>query len=135
MAKMLRNVKFSYLYRDAGNYKNSGEVVLSNPESIEIESVRIRLTRAFEQGDLFLADQVRVPEVFLFREGCATSDDHCFHEFRSVEPTSEPAHDKHHRSISQLVAEVERESATGWRCFDVHEPRRRRTRASGGLRP
>ena len=35
------NIKFSYLYRDAGNYKNYGEVIFANPDEMPIEEVEI----------------------------------------------------------------------------------------------
>jgi hypothetical protein len=37
---MGKNIKFIYLYRDAGNYKNWGEVVFYNKNKLPKESVR-----------------------------------------------------------------------------------------------
>jgi len=69
---------------------------------------------------LFVARQIRVPEVF-FSEGDATSDDHCFHEFESVEFTLEGPNDAHARSIGDFAAEVEKEGERGWTAFDPHD--------------
>lgn len=32
-------IKFSYLYRDAGNYKQYGSVVLDNPDNLSLEEI------------------------------------------------------------------------------------------------
>jgi hypothetical protein len=50
-----------------------------------------------------------------------TSDDHCFHEFDSVEATLEVPNDSYSRSISQFISEVNMEARHGWRAFDPHE--------------
>jgi len=113
-------IRFNYLYRDAGNYKNWGSIVLSNQEKLPLDAARLRLRRALVDGYLFVAKQVRIPERFLFRAGFATSDDHCYHEFDGVESTTEVPDDLHSRSIAQLLSEIERESARGWIADDPH---------------
>jgi hypothetical protein len=115
------NIKFNYLYRDAGNYKKWAEVVFSNPDGLTLESMTAALRDAFLQDGLFVAHQIRLPETFLATEGNATSDDHCFHEFDAVEISLEVPNDSHSRSISQFIAEVEREAERGWMVFDPHE--------------
>lgn len=62
------NIKFSYFYRDAGNYKKWANVVFSNPDGLTLEAAMKALKGAFLQDGLFIAHQVRVPEVFLFPE-------------------------------------------------------------------
>ncbi len=79
-------VRFAYMYRDAGNYKQHGAVVLSNTEGLGIESAEIRL-RAMCDGDCFNAAQVGLHEPF-FEDG-ATDDDHAWHEFVSLEATQD----------------------------------------------
>jgi hypothetical protein len=115
---MQRNVKFSYLYRDAGNYKKWADVVFSNPEGLSIDLVNKALKHAFMQDGLFIAHQIRIPEVFLFARGDATSDDHCFHEFGAVEPTAALPNDGYSRSISEFIAEANSEALKGWVAFD-----------------
>ncbi|HXQ26789.1 MAG TPA: hypothetical protein VN822_10310 [Candidatus Acidoferrales bacterium] len=115
------NIKFNYLYRDAGNYKNWAEVVFSNPDRLTVEATTKALRDAFLQDGLFIAHQVRVPETFFSTEGDATSDDHCFHEFDTVEISLEIPNDPHKRSISQFIAEVKREAGSGWVTFDPHD--------------
>ncbi|MGA2429480.1 MAG: hypothetical protein ABSH13_13355 [Candidatus Acidiferrum sp.] len=119
----MENVKFNYLYRDAGNYKNWGEIVFSNPDRRSINAMTKALADAFLQDGIFVAHQIRVPEIFLFDTGDATSDDHCFHEFDAVESTLEHPTDRHRRSISEFVAEVESQAKRGWVPFAPDEVR------------
>ena len=115
------NIKFNYMYRDAGNYKKFASVVFSNPELLSLQSVAMRLANIFSEEGLFVAHQIRVPEVFLYVRGNATSDDHCFHEFDGVEEALEAASDQHSRSISEFLAEARTEARRGWIPFDPHE--------------
>lgn len=112
------NVKFNYLYRDAGNYKKWADVVFSNPEKLALEATTNALRDAFLPDGLFIASQVRVPEAFFSTKGEATSDDHCFHEFDAAEMTLEHPNDSHSRSISEFIAEIRREAERGWMTFD-----------------
>ena len=114
-------VKFSYLYRDAGNYKAWGEVVFGNPENIPLNELDARLRKPFEVDGLFVAHQVSIPEVFLYLSGELTDDDHCYHEFFSLELTDEKPNDHLGRSIKQFVEQVEEESNLGWTAFHPAE--------------
>ena len=114
----MSNIKFHYLYRDGSNYQKWAEVVFFDIDDLPVESITKELRDSFLQDGLFIADQVRVPEAFLAAEDELTSDDHCFHEFSSVEPTSDPPNDRYGRSIREFVAEVAREAKGGWQAFD-----------------
>lgn len=119
---MSKNVKFNYLYRDAGNYKSMGEVIFANPQSLSLEEIDVRLRKAFDQEFGFIADQIAVGEVFLYSgNGDLTADDHCFHEFESVEFTQNEPTDSLNRQIEDFVAQVEKESRAGWRAYDPAE--------------
>ena len=112
------NLKFSYLYRDAGNFKSWGEIVFLNPERLSMVSIQQRLEAAFDSHELFIAHQIDVPEVFLYNDGNVSANDHCFHEFGSIDSTDEATNDLKHRSISQFLADVERAEKEGWKAFD-----------------
>lgn len=116
----MQNIKFTYLYRDAGNYKQWAEIVFSNPDGLPLAEVDHSLRKAFFENDLFIAGQIRLPEIFPFTRGSATSDDHCFHEFNGVELTEENPDDKNLRTIKQLIADAQRASEQGWTAFDPH---------------
>jgi hypothetical protein len=75
----MSNVEFSYLYRDGGNYKKFGRVVFPNPDQITCHAIEKALMEAFLEDGLFIANQVRLPEMFLFANGELTFDDHCYH--------------------------------------------------------
>lgn len=113
-----KSIKFTYLYRDASNYKSWGEIIFSNPEEFALKDVDTQLRKSFDVDGIFTADQVGVPEVFLYSDGNVTADDHCFHEFYSVEASNDESTDVHKRSIKSFVEQVEGESQHGWRVFD-----------------
>src|SRR5437879_1014959 len=117
----MNNIKFNYLYRDAGNYKKWADVVFSNPDRLTLGSITKVLQGSFLADGLFIAHQIRIPEVFLSVEEGVTEDDHCFHEFDSVELSSETPNDRYRRSIREFTAEVTREGNRGWRAFDPHD--------------
>lgn len=117
----MSNVKFHYLYRDGSNYKKWGDVVFSNLDDLSIKSILKSLLESFSEDGLFIAHQVRIPEVFLGDEYPLNEDDHCFHEFTDVELTLDATNDKCNRSIGEFVAEVAKEAERGWRAFDPIE--------------
>jgi hypothetical protein len=114
----MSNVEFIYLYRDGSNYKKFGRVVFSNPEQLNPEALEVELRRVFWEGDLFIASQIRVPDVFLYAGGKFSFDDHCYHEFGGLWATEDISDDRHDRSISEFLAEVDREDHRGWKTFD-----------------
>jgi hypothetical protein len=48
-----------------------------------------------------------------------TKNDHCFHEFEKVEFCHEKPTDILHRSASDFLQEVVRESKKGWKAFNI----------------
>ena|SRR5450755_443682 len=114
----MSNVRFQYLYRDGSNYKKWGDVVFSNADDLSIESILKSLRGSFSNDGLFIAQQVRIPEVFLADEYPVSDDDHCFHEFSDVESTTDAPNDPYGRSIREFIAEVAKESERGWSAFD-----------------
>jgi hypothetical protein len=117
----MKNIKFTYLYRDGGNYKTWNEVVFSNSDDLSPKVVASELQRAFMQDGLFIAHQVRLPEVLPYSCEGLTLDDHCFHEFDSVALTIDAANDRFGRSIHDFLTEVTREASMGWRAFDPYD--------------
>lgn len=116
----MSNLKFSYFYRDAGNYKKYGDVTFSNPDELGAGLVEESLRKHFLDECLFVAEQIRVPECFLYSRGNATSDDHCFHELERIEVTEEGSNDSIYRSAKEFLREVGREASHGWQTFDPH---------------
>jgi len=80
---------FEYRYRDAGNWKTSGRLVLRGQDP-RAEGV---IRRSLDWGDQFVAEQVGVPSLcaahFAAVNEGPTDLDHAFHEFvmlRSARP-------------------------------------------------
>lgn len=76
------NTKFSYLYRDASNYKQSQSVV------VEGELSKEQIEQIYEacDGEYFIPAQVGLPEI---RFDEITEDDHCWFEIGDIELTEE----------------------------------------------
>lgn len=72
---------FEYMYRDAGNFKTAGRLLLSGQEPRAEEAIR----QCLDWGDQFVAEQVGVPPLCAEHweaVGEEPSDlDHAFHEF------------------------------------------------------
>ncbi|PJJ83627.1 hypothetical protein [Mucilaginibacter auburnensis] len=54
------NIKFSYLYRDADNYKNFGYVVFDNPTNMELAEVVHHLKSNLIDGCWFYAKRMEI---------------------------------------------------------------------------
>ena len=80
---------FEYLYRDAGNFKSFGAVLLDGEFSPEATSL---ITDCLDSGEFFVAEQVGLPALYepLWNfSGGPTENDHAFHEFVGVRPATE----------------------------------------------
>lgn len=108
------NTLFTYLYRDASNYKQWGSVVFGGECP---ESLKQRFEAALEGGEFFIADQIRIPELFP-DTWPGYDDDHCWHESAGFETVIDSADDALSRTIEQFVDETERAASAGWRVFD-----------------
>jgi hypothetical protein len=117
----MSNVELTYLYRDGGNYKKWGRVVFEDPDRLNIDSVERDLRHAFGVDGLFIAGQIRVPEVFFCARDEFSSDDHCYHELDGVRWTENKADDAHHRSIGEFIAEANQKAQRGWQVFDPYD--------------
>lgn len=100
---------FEYLYRDAGNFKTYGRVLLLGRDEAAEREIRACL----EWGDQFVAEQVGIPalcEAHWASVSDGPSDlDHAFHEFvglRAAGPEDErlPAWG----TLAELVARMKR---------------------------
>jgi len=118
------NTRFAYFYRSPSNTKKWGAVVFSGVADGSSEQ---RLTATFDSFEFFIADQLRVPELF-FHDGLTPEEDKCWHEFASLEVTTEEVTDRLSRSIEEFVAECEAASREGWKMFDPN------ARETGGYR-
>jgi len=81
------NIKFSFLYRDAANYKTFGEVVFANPENLPLASIRQTIVDACNADQNFEPVRWGIPNI---RTKPYDPDlDHDWFEFENVEETEE----------------------------------------------
>lgn len=95
---------FDYVYRDAGNFKAFGTVILEGRvSSADQELIRCRL----DSREFFIAEQVGVRPLYgeLSKwSGGRTTADHCWHEFVGVYPSGEPENPDDAVSAREFVA-------------------------------
>ena len=79
---------FEYLYRDAGNYKAGGQLLLIGEYTTTSEDA---IRKSCDSWDHFVAEQVGVPalysELYQYSDG-PTEDDVAFHEFERLRPAT-----------------------------------------------
>jgi hypothetical protein len=90
-----------YLYRDEGNYKNWGEIVLSNPSNLPLQRIEQMLSDALFEGLYFVADSAGLPDLH-FTEG-STALDHDWHELHGLAETKDPVSDTGDRCVEQPI--------------------------------
>lgn len=110
----MTNIRLIYLYRDASNYKQHGEVILSNETQMTLEEVDKQIHSLLSDGLFFIAQQVQLEERFF---AVISEDDHPWHEFVQVESTTDPTFDpvpEVKRDLAQFLLELEQVHNTGW---------------------
>jgi hypothetical protein len=110
------NIKLTYLYRDAGNYKTWRSVVFDNPRRLALEEVKNYLATHFLPERTFVANQIGLPESF-FED--TSNDDHCLHELHSVESTNDEPTDALNRGIHEFLCDVKTAADDGWSGFSI----------------
>ena len=106
---MTERVVFDYMYRDAGNYKAFGALLLTGGVT---EETRKRLVSKLVGGEFFIAEQVGIPtlyeELWGFSDG-PTEDDHVWHTFNLFRPPMDgEANLPVWGSVSELVRRFEK---------------------------
>ena len=83
------NIKFNYLYRDGGNYKNYSSVIFDNLGNIELAALESLIKSKLIYGEWFYVDEWKLPDLHF---GTWDNEiDHTFHEFGSVAYTDKAA--------------------------------------------
>ncbi len=87
------NISFEYLYRDAANYKNWGEVVFETAsDTLDLEDLDKRIRNALIDGEYFVAEVALIPTLYF--SGDKSSSDHGWHEFHGITQTEEISPDR-----------------------------------------
>ncbi len=95
------NVKFEYLYRDAGNFKQWGEVIFSNENGLNVLDIDRSIRECLIDQEFFIAEKLNVPVLYfsIFNPEL----DHGWHEFGSVMDCENEATDLKNRDISDFL--------------------------------
>jgi hypothetical protein len=73
------NIKLSYLYRDAANYKNHSFIILNNPTNIELAEIENLIHQKLIDDTWFYVDKWNLPDLHLGKWD--NEIDHTWHEF------------------------------------------------------
>lgn len=95
------NLRFEYLYRDAGNYKNWGDLVFSNKNNRDSDYLEKQARKLLIDGEFFVAEKAAVPDL-KFQTHINTLD-HDWHEFHALTPTIEDTNDPYARDITEFI--------------------------------
>ncbi len=79
----MNNIKFNYLYRDAGNHKVWGSEIFSNPDSLSLNLIDESINQSLIDGQFF--DPKYWKEKRLHFDDWDLEIDHSWNEFESVE--------------------------------------------------
>jgi hypothetical protein len=100
----MKNIKFNYLYRDAGNYKVYGEVVFANPNNISLDFLESELRKNLIDSEFFDPLRLKIPALKHLNHSYDHDLDHSWNEFVDFEPTQEVITDS--RPIETFLKEA-----------------------------
>ncbi len=99
------NVRFEYLYRDAGNFKNWGEVVFSNPRNINVDLVAAMAEKVLIDHAYFVASKADVPDLHFAKHD--EELDHGWHEVHAFQFTDDAPNDVQGRDIEGFIESLQ----------------------------
>ncbi len=103
------NVRFEYLYRDGGNFKRWGEVVFSNTNNIDADSLAAIAEKALRMEHLYLvASDMDVPDLH-FADHIEILD-HGWHEILAFHLTEDAPNDAQTRDFETFIESLLRAS-------------------------
>jgi hypothetical protein len=102
---MVMNVRFEYLYRDAGNFKNWGEVVITNPRQISVELITAMAEKVLIDQAYFVASKANIPDLH-FAERVEELD-HDWHEVDAFQTTDEAPNDPQGRDVEGFIESLQ----------------------------
>lgn len=110
---------FEYRYRDAGNWKTEGTVILSGQaDAALVEAIR----QSLESDELFVPEQVGLDPLqneHVLAHKCGYDDDldHAFHEFigvRAIDTANETQHATLATTLESLADRFKAARKQGW---------------------
>lgn len=104
------NIKLEYLYRDAANFKNWGEVVFSNPQNMDVALIVSSAEKVLIDQIYFFAERAAVPNLY-FQERDDELD-HSWHEVYAFQETNDHPNDLLGRDIREFIDSLQGASKT-----------------------
>lgn len=95
------NVRFEYLYRDAGNFKKWGEVVFSNPHDVPADTIASMADQVLIDRTFFVAAKADVPDLHFAEHN--EELDHGWHEVHAFRLTDDSPNDVRSRNIEEFI--------------------------------
>lgn len=99
------NVKFEYLYRDAGNNKIWGEVIFGNSNNIDTSFLNHKIENNLIDEEFFVANKISLPSLNF--EKFDKDLDHGWHEYYAICDSDEHPNDSYGRDISEFIHVLE----------------------------
>jgi hypothetical protein len=95
------NIKFEYLYRDAGNNKNWGEIIFTNKKNRNINVIDQAIRKILIEKEFFSVNNLNIPDLHFTEHDIDL--DHDWHEYHSVSETTNEPTDKLNRDIADFI--------------------------------
>ena len=102
------NIRFEYLYCDAANYKQWGDVAFANTHGHDPDWLEHQARRLLIDSEFFIAEKAKVPDLRF--EDHIKSLDHDWHCFGRFSETDEIPNDKCKRDIVEFLEALRRAS-------------------------
>lgn len=99
------NVRFNYLYRDAGNYKNYGDIVFANKNSHDESYLEKQVRNLLIYSEFFVAEKTNIPTLYFDKQ--IPELDHGCHQFDSFETCDDSTTDQSGRDITEFLSSLE----------------------------
>jgi hypothetical protein len=96
------SIQFSYLYRDAGNFKNFGTVVFANANESSLEKLNAMIKQKLIDEMYFDAFNAGTPSLFF--EDYDEELDHDWHEFECISEVEMLPNDAYGRDILGFIS-------------------------------
>jgi hypothetical protein len=110
----IMNIRFEYLYRDAGNNKRWGEVVFANQQGLDVNVIMAYIADRLIDGHFFEIHELDIPPLrFETYDG---ELDHDWHEFSACMNTGDEVTDSQCRDISEFMKSFDM-AAQQWRQY------------------
>jgi hypothetical protein len=100
------NIEFNYLYRDAGNIKRYGNVVVSNHRGLTSQQIRADIVSGLIDALFFDASLIDLAPLFFESLPFDPFLDHSWHEFDRIDDTPADVNDPSGRDVADLIDQL-----------------------------